>query len=129
MMHRDDVNFELVESIEAHYAKVAPGEKVVFAGDLPEGSYPDLEAAFQEMSELAEASFQNGTCLRCLAQIPDYEPLDPDWEPPEGWCLLESVADHQQCWVCSGCAAGNGPEDSGEDDPDNYWNGLQGDFE
>ena len=130
MMHRDDLPFEVVEKMEAHFAEIEPGKKLVFAGDLPEGSAPELEDAFREMSELAEASFQNGTCLNCLSQMPDYEIEKEDWEPAEGWQLLESVADHQQCWICDGC------DRSGEDDPedfenypDNYWNGLKGDFE
>ena len=130
MLHRDDLDFGIVESIEAHFAEIEPGKKIVFAGDLPEGSAPELEDAFREMSELAEASFQNGTCLNCLSQMSNYEIGREDWEPADGWQLLESVADHQQCWICDACdhSREDDPEDF-ENYPGDYWDGLKGDFE
>lgn len=127
MLHRDDLDFSVVEKMESHLSEAMPGHKLVFAGDLPEGSCPELEEAFREMSELAQASFENGTCLNCLSQMPDYEIGKEEWEPAEGWQLLESVADHQQCWICAICDGLK--EDDLETYPDNYWNGLQGDFE
>lgn len=130
MLHRDDLDFSIVEKMEAHLRETMPGHKLVFGGDLPEGYAPELEAAFQEMSELAQSSFEKGTCLRCCSQMPDYEIGKDSWEPPEGWHLLESLADHQQCWICGTCDGSeeDDPEDF-ESYPDDYWNGLRGDFE
>lgn len=123
MIHRDDLNFELVESMEAYYAEVEPGKKLVFAGDLPEGSFPELEEDFRKNGELADASFRNGTCLSCLSKIEDYGILSDGWEPPEGWQLLHSVVDQRQCWICPDC------ENMQEEEPEEDCGGLQGDFE
>lgn len=130
MLHRDDLDFSVIEKMEKHLSEAMPGHKLVFAGDLPEGSVPELEDAFREMSELAQASFENGTCLYCLSQMPGYQIGREEWEPAEGWLLLESLADHQRCWICDLC---DGSEDDDPEDisnfADDYWNGLKGDFE
>jgi len=127
MLHRDDLDFRVVEKMESDLSEAMPGHKLVFAGDLPEGSCPELEDAFREMRELAEASFENGTCLSCLAKMPDYEIEKEDWEPADGWQLLISAADHQHCWVCPECEDIDG--DHSEDFLDEDFGELEGDFE
>ncbi len=124
MIHRDDVPFELAEKMQAHLDQTMPGHRLIFAGDLPEGMFPNLEADFQESTDRAESSYRNGTCLICGLEMPDYHAGKQGWEPPDGWQLMVGVSDRQHCWVCPGCE-----QEKQEDDPDDFWNGLKGDFE
>lgn len=89
LIHRDDLDMQDVQQIEAYFAEHYPGMKVMFAGDaatLPDEVLADLE----KLSQMYANSLVEGTCVDCGKKIPG------DWPPPEegeyncppGWFFL-----------------------------------------
>lgn len=90
--------------MEAFFDEHFPGQRLVFAGDMPEGSYPDIERAVEEMEKRIKNSIETGACFMCGDQMREYLPGDTGWEPENGWQKVESISGGSQCWRCPSCA-------------------------
>lgn len=109
LVHRDDVDMDLVEDIMEHFAETHPGFKVVFAGDTPEGELPEglLESSSQ-LQEMFEQSLEDGLCIDCGAVMPNYDSIDSDenWKPAEGWRYFTDITTKEiTSWQCPECDA------------------------
>jgi hypothetical protein len=106
-IHRDDVPFEVVESIEKQL-----GKKVRFVGDLPPEQVPqhvrDLIAGVEAASR---ESFVKGVCIHCGAKVPDWPPswildrapMPEKWELPDGWRLFLNFRGEPGPFQCGSC--------------------------
>ena len=126
MIHRDDMDFEDAEALQAHFEEMFPGSKVVFLGDIPEDRLTDEDREFaKRIEEQAISSNENGTCILCGAEIGHYDPTNENWNPPDGWILLSAIGDSDgTCWKCPAC-----DPDEDEDEDDEEEDGVFGDFE
>lgn len=113
--HRDDVDIDMMEAIEAAVQEQFPGYKIRFTGDVPEDQLPPevahrmrkLQAAFSE-------SLAEGCCWKCRKSIPGYEKWvercdDGTDEPlplPEGFGLIKQINGHPLAWECDDCDPG-----------------------
>lgn len=89
LIHRDDLDMQDVQQIEAYFAEHYPGMKVMFAGDaatLPDEVLADLEKLHLKYAQ----SLLDGTCVDCGKKIPGEwpPPEEGDWHCPPGWFFL-----------------------------------------
>jgi hypothetical protein len=126
MLHRDDVDFEEAEKIEAALsAEFGKNIRIMYAGDIPQDHIPEgLSEAIQQIRELEKESAQTGKCVFCENKIPDYAPQNPGWAQPQGWMTQFDQSDVFCGWVCPECDPGSrlGMEVESPEE-------LQGDFE
>jgi hypothetical protein len=104
--HRDDIPPDLLELLEEKFGEMLPGFKLVFAGDMPEGSEASARnQAFAEALARKQAeSMANGVCFDCGAAMPNYQPEEEGWQPTAGWKTLRNMAtDEIEAWVCPEC--------------------------
>jgi hypothetical protein len=95
--HRDDLPYEDVEKIEAEFAKLYPGYKVVFQGDV-EGQLTDEERAIAEMKERwlqyrFARTFMEGRCHLCGVK------WGGSWPPPFAKDGTEAYSDDDEAFM------------------------------
>ncbi len=106
--HRDDLPYEVVEEIEAKFAEMFPGMKVVFAGDQPEESIPEaVRERIAELESKMSRSLATGTCCDCGKKMPGPMPVigvgaGQRWEAPEGWSML-LTGEKPVAFTCDEC--------------------------
>lgn len=103
--HRDDLPFEVVEQIEAAFAKIAPGFKVQFLGDHPGEMPADLKEKLEGFEQRIHEAFVEGRCMDCGKKMPgEWPPADEDkWEVPEGWHYLTQPNGDPLGFSCDEC--------------------------
>ena len=105
LLHRDDVDMELVHQLEAEFAKTHPGAKVVFAGDS--GIPPELAEQLQRFAEARERALAEGRCIDCGKVMPNWPPPEDEnveWDLADGWTYFKDLATGEpiafQCPEC-----------------------------
>lgn len=112
-LHRDDVPFELAESLQKELQEKHPGAKVMFAGDhddLPE----EVEVAIKVHEYKMATSLYTGTCLDCWDFMKGYlkaqKDRDLEYMIPDGWGLYRSGStgepSHYLCPKCEKKSSG-----------------------
>ncbi len=105
-IHRDDVPMEVMEEFEKFVQGRFPGMRVTCAGDQPGELPPEVQEHMNAIEQLFKDSMLNGTCLDCGAQMPDYNPLDDNWEPHVDWHYFKNTSDNTPMgWQCPDCDA------------------------
>lgn len=103
-IHRDDIDSDAMAAIEAHFAEMFPGMKVVCAGDM-QGETPDgLRSAMESVERAHAESLALGKCIDCDAVMPGYDGFSAeDWKPAEGWTWFVDQDGCIQAWQCPSC--------------------------
>jgi hypothetical protein len=106
--HRDDLDYPVAEGIEEAFKSIFPGVKVVFAGDMPEGSIPEeVLAQMRAIEERSARSLAEGRCFDCDKQIPGPWPPSQNDDGgatlPEGWSYYSNAGDGGGMLICPEC--------------------------
>lgn len=102
LIHRDDLDMEVVEGVTAKLQEMFPGMKVVFAGDEPDIP-EDVKRAALEIEAHMHKTLMEGQCTDCGKQMPNFPPDSDDWEPAEGWCCFSGPDGEIAAWQCPEC--------------------------
>lgn len=89
--HRDDFDDDMIEEIEAAIEEVAPGHKMVFAGDMPGEPPPEALEKYGKLQSILEQLALQGRCIDCGVQMDNWPPpddKDAEWDLQEGWELV-----------------------------------------
>lgn len=110
-IHRDDLPMEVVEQLQSKFqSEFGDDVKLVFLGDMPEGSAPpEILAALNEQKEKMRTALMEGRCLDCGRVMENWPPPDDDaefekWQPAPGWMHFNDD-DEISAWQCPECDA------------------------
>lgn len=114
MLHRDDVDLELIKLIENEARRQTGNDKlrVVFPGDLPESELPpDLRDTIEQVEKMHQKSVETGCCVQCGMVMPGYptkpEDITDDWAPADKWgYFIDIQTGDITAWSCPSCHGG-----------------------
>src|SRR5436309_6376234 len=100
LLHRDDLPMDVVEEIEAAFAKLHPGCKITFAGDHPGELPQELKEGLEEFERKMRSSLMEGRCTDCGIQMENWAGADmpDDWQPAKGWKFFTGPDKAPMCW-------------------------------
>lgn len=116
LLHRDDIDFRVVEEMNKCLEEQSPGLKVNFAGDLPGCLPPGFQEAIEQFNARVADLFYYGKCVDCECEIPgvarkaDGSLSAEGFDLPEGWDCYYDRNNTPVAFQCPACQKECGAE-------------------
>lgn len=108
MIHRDDIDYDVIQQLEKEFEELYPGCKIVFAGDHEENLTPEIKKLIDRLNKQLKKDLEAGVCCDCDEKIPNFSKENI----PANWVKYEDVSSKEivsiQCPACQQKEKDNG---------------------
>lgn len=104
----DDLPPDVAKAITEELQKRHANFTIMFAGDQPlETLPPDVQNVIRQLQQTTLRALAEGRCVDCGAQMPNWPPTAPDWQPAPGWSWFTDTQNEDKitAWQCPACDA------------------------